>query len=103
MDVINQNVHIVDRTDQVKWYLDPVFSTNFCVQLKDNHRYLRNWLRSMTQGTVVISCQGVMPRIGTNDHAYHTLLQSVQKDQYKVYFEDEQDAATFKLAWGGSL
>lgn len=94
---------MVDRCDQVKWFLDDKLAETFCVQLKDNHHYLYRWLRQMTTGAVVISARGVMPRVGTDDHAYHSLLTHVQKDQYKVYFASPQDAMTFKVAWGGSI
>lgn len=104
MDELNRRVYLVDREDQVKWYLqDPAEASIFCVQLKDNHYTIRNWIECMTQYPVVISAQGRMPRIGTSDHAYHGLLEYVQKDQYKIYFEDENDAMKFKLAWGGCL
>lgn len=100
---VNTEVQFVDREDQVKWFLDPETALSFCIQLDNNHRDLRTWLRSMTVGAVVVSAQGVMPRVGTSDHPYHGLLCHVQKNQFKVYFENEQDALAFKLAWGGSL
>jgi len=100
---LNQRIYIVDREDQVKWFLDVTQVTSFCIQLKDNHHTLRHWLETMAQDVVVISGQGVMPRVGTEDHPYHSLLKSIQRDQFKVYFQSEQDALAFKLAWGGSL
>jgi len=101
---LNQRIYIVDREDQVKWYLDIKGATSFHIQMKeDNHHDLRDWLERMTQESVVISGQGVMPRIGTEDHPYHSLLNSIQRNQYKVYFQSDQDAAAFKLVWGGSL
>lgn len=102
MDVNNQ-VHMVDREDQVKWFLDPKTATTFIAQLDNNHFEVRQWLINGTQDVVVISAQGVMPRIGTSDHAYHSLLHCVQRDQYKFYFKSEDDAMLFKLAWGGSI
>lgn len=100
---MNSNVFIVDREDQVRWYVNKDEAANYCVQLDGNHKYLRDWLVEMTKGHVVVSGQGTMPRSGTTDHPSHNVYAMIQRNQYKVWFEDEQDAVAFKLAWGGSL
>lgn len=96
-------VHIVDREDQVKWYLDPKSSHSFCLQLDKNHHELRQWLLKMCQGVAVVSGKGTLPMPGGVDHPTRSIFENIQRDQWKVYFENEADAIAFKLAWGGSL
>ena len=100
---MNHRIYIVDRIDQVKWFLDETTSVSFHLQMQENHRVIREWLEANTTDVVVISAQGVMPRVGTTDHAYHSLLHYVQRDQYKLYFNSEDDAVLFKLTWGGTI
>lgn len=97
---MNPRIYIVDREDQVVWYLDPK-SISFYLNLRDNKREVREWLEEMTDDIVVISGQGKMPRCGTQDHP-NNVYQSIQRDQFRVYFENEKDAMLFKLAWGGT-
>lgn len=97
---MNFRIYIVDRVDQVKWYIDENTSITFCLQMKDNHREIRQWLEDMTKEAVVISGQGVMPRVGTEDHPTN-VYRAIQRDQFKLYFESEDDAMLFKLRWGG--
>jgi len=98
---LNHRIYIVDRVDQVRWYVDEKTAVSFCLQLKDNHRIIRTWLEEMTKDIVVISGQGVMPRMGVNDHP-NNVYQSLSRDQFKLYFADADDAMLFKLTWGGS-
>ena len=102
MDV-NPEVHIVDREDQALWYLDTSTAHSFCIQLDNNRKQLRDWLCRMTQKTVVVSGQGVLPPAGGMVHPTSSIYQYILRTQFKVYFEDERDAIAFKLAWGGSL
>jgi hypothetical protein len=97
---VNLRIYIVDRVDQVRWYLDPKTCTSFCLQLKDNHHEIRSWLEQMTKDVVVISGQGIMPRMGVNDHP-NNVYQSLSREQFKLYFASEDDAMLFKLTWGG--
>jgi len=94
---------MVDRDDQVKWYLDPKTATSFCAQLENNHHEIRQWLLDVTQDTVVISGRGSLPRRGTTDHPTLSIYDHVYRDQYRFYFKSDQDAMLFKLAWGGTL
>lgn len=98
---MNSRIYIVDREDQVVWYVDPK-ATSFYVNLKDNKREVREWLEEMTNDVVIISGQGKMPRPGSSDHPSHSVYQHIQRDQFRVFFADEQDAMMFKLAWGGT-
>ena len=98
---MNQKIYIIDRTDQVDWYVDPKV-ISFYVDLKDNKREVREWLEEMTTDTVVICGQGHMPRPGTTDNVAFTVFHHLNRHQYRVYFADEKDAMLFKLAWGGS-
>jgi hypothetical protein len=100
MDEVNNQIYIVDRVDQVKWYIDEETAMTFCLQMDKNHRVIRNWLMEMTSNTVVISGQGVMPRMGSSDHP-NNVYQSISRDQFKLYFADADDAMLFKLTWGG--
>lgn len=93
-------IHIVDREALVEWYLDPA-SISFYVNLRDNKREVREWLEEMTDGIVVISGQGKLPRRGTTDHPTLSIYEHIYRDQYRVYFENERDAMVFKLVWGG--
>lgn len=99
---VNDQIFIVDREDQVKWYLSPL-ALSFYIQIRDNHREIRDWLADMTTNRVVISAQGKLPRRGTEDHPTLSIYEHVYKDRYRVYFEDERDAMLFKLTWGGDL
>lgn len=98
---MNNQVHIVDREDQVSWYLDPK-SVSFCLNLKDNRLQVRTWLVESTKGVVVISGQGILPRPGLGEDAGN-IFQSIQRNQFKIYFSDDDDALLFKLTWGGCL
>ena len=88
----------MDREDQVVWYL-PTDSFYFMIQISDNHQEIREWLSEMTTGTVVVSGCGKIPRSG--DHPSHCVYEHIQRNQFKIYFQHEQDAVAFKLAWGG--
>ena len=99
MDEVNQKIYIVDRTDQVRWYVDPEWQT-FCLQLDKNHREIRQWLEENTAEIVVISGQGVMPRMGVDDHP-NNVYTSMSREQFKLYFASDNDALLFKLTWGG--
>jgi len=100
---MNTNIHIVDREDQVRWFLDVDQATQICIKMPSRHHELREWLMKMTQETVVISGQGTMPRWGTTDHPSHGVYYQMQLDQWKIYFAGEQDVVAFKLAWGGVI
>lgn len=97
---MNHRIYIVDRVDQVRWYVDEKTATHFCLQMDKNHREIREWLEEMTQDVVVISGQGVMPRMGVNDHP-NNVYQSMAREQFKLYFANDDDAMLFKLTWGG--
>lgn len=97
---MNQRIYIVDREDQIAWYVDPD-AVSFNLALKDNKREVREWLEDMTIDAVVISGQGKMPRCGSDDHPTN-MFQSIQRHQFRVYFADERDAMLFKLTWGGT-
>jgi hypothetical protein len=96
---MNQNVFIVDRDDQVCWYVDPEVQ-NFTVQIQENHAEIRRWLINMTKDVVVISGQGKMPRPGTSDHVGDSLFYHVRRHQYRIWFSDADDAMLFKLTYG---
>jgi hypothetical protein len=100
MEEVNTRIYIVDRVDQVKWYVDESQATTFTLQLEDNHKAIREWLELMTQDIVVISGQGVMPRVGTADHPTNVYA-AIQRNQYRLYFANPDDAMLFKLRWGG--
>lgn len=100
---MNTQVFIVDREDQAKWYVDTKTALHFCIQLENNHKALRDWLVDMSQGVVVVCGQGTLPRPGGVDHPTRSIFEHIQRDQFKVYFQDEKDALAFKLAWGGSI
>jgi hypothetical protein len=97
---MNQKIYIVDREDQVAWYVDSN-CISFCLNLQDKKKEVREWLEQMTNDVVVISGQGKMPRCGTQDHPTN-MFSSIQRHQFRVYFADEQDAMVFKLRWGGA-
>lgn len=99
---MNDQIYIVDRESDVKWYLDKE-AISFYISLKDNHKELRDWLEEMTVDRVVISGQGKLPRKGTTDHPTLSIYEMIYRDQYRVYFENEKDAMLFKLTWGGDL
>lgn len=99
---MNQRIYLVDREDQIDWYLDPK-SISFYIQIKDNKREIREWLEEMTDDVVVISGQGKLPRKGTTDHPTLSIYEQVYQNRYRVYFANEKDAMAFKLAWGGDL
>ena len=96
---MNRRIYIVDRVDQVEWYLDTT-STAFCLQLDNNKATIREWLESHTKGIVVISGQGNIPQPGMNLH-FTSMYEHIRKNQYKLYFGDDDDAVLFKLTWGG--
>jgi hypothetical protein len=100
MDEMNTTIYIVDREDQVKWYVDPL-ATSFHIDIKSDHKGLRDWLADMTTGVVVISGQGKMPKPGTNDNVTQSLFYQMNQNRYRLYFADDQDAMLFKLTWGG--
>lgn len=97
---MNDKIYIVDRADQVKWYVDETTATTFCLQLEDNHRAIREWLVEMTCDVVVISGQGMMPRPGVGDHP-NMVYSSIWRNQFKLFFANPDDAMVFKLRWGG--
>lgn len=97
---MNHRIYIVDREDQVAWYVDPK-TVSFNLDLQYNKREVREWLEAMTTNIVVISGQGKMPRCGTGDHP-NNVFQSIQRHQFRVYFANEQEAMLFKLTWGGT-
>jgi hypothetical protein len=99
---MNHDIFIVDRQDQVDWYLDPK-SISFYIQIRDNKREIREWLAEMTSDVVVICGQGKLPRRGTTDHPTLSIYEHIYRDQYRLYFANDQDAMAFKIAWGGSL
>ena len=96
---MNHDIHIVDRENQVKWFVD-VDTYSFYIQIRDNHREIRDWLSEMTTGRVVISGQGKLPRRGTTDHPTLSIYENIYQDQYRIYFANEKDAMLFKLTHG---
>jgi hypothetical protein len=96
---VNNRIYLVDRQDQVLWYLDAQGPKHQIV-VRDNHREIREWLETMTQGVVVISGQGVMPRLGSTDHPSN-VYDMMNRKVYMVHFDNLQDSMAFKLAWGG--
>lgn len=97
---MNTDIHIVDREDQVKWYVDDT-ALSFYVHVKSDHHKLRDWLAEMTDDRVVISGQGKLPRRGTTDHPTLSIYEQIYQERYRIYFQGERDAMVFKLAWGG--
>jgi hypothetical protein len=96
-------VYIVDRVDQVTWYV-PKEATKFTIKVEPTNKIaIRKWLEEMSTDDVVISGQGVMPRCGTGDHAYATLYREIQQKQFAVHFASDADAMAFKLTWGGDV
>lgn len=95
-------VQIVDREDQLIWYADPDW-THFQIKVERDHRAIREWLETMTTGQVVIcGCGKIHQPNGIQDLTWK-IFDSIQRKVYRVYFENSDDAMTFKLTWGGDL
>jgi hypothetical protein len=95
-------VTIVDRTDQLEWYID---SDWFSLDIKvdKDKRLIREWLEEMAIGKVVIFGRGTVPQPNGIEDRTWQIFDSVRQGVYRVYFEKTEDAMTFKLRWGGDV
>jgi hypothetical protein len=98
---MSERVVMVDRRDQAEWLVQDSWSC-FCVNVKDKKAAIFDWLHAGTIGRVVISGDGVLPDEKSPYKIWAT-FDNIQKNIYKIYFEDDKSAMLFKLAWGGAL
>jgi hypothetical protein len=100
--MITERVMMVDRRDQAEWLVQDSWPF-FCVNVKDRKAAIFNWLQDSTAGRVVISGDGVLPDEKGSPYTIWACYENIQKNIYKIYFEDETSAMMFKLAWGGAI
>lgn len=94
-------IQFADRQDQLDWMVDPSWQY-FRVNVHGRKREIFKWLRECAQGEVVIFGDGSLPKPGMNYNLAQTYFE-IQRQNYKIYFENPDTAMMFKLAWGGEV
>lgn len=93
-------IQFVDREDQLEWLVDKDWPS-YHLNVKDRKRDLVKWLEEAATGKVIIFGCGKLPVKGLPQYQIWQTYESIFRQNYRIYFEDQASATLFKLAWGG--